>query len=89
MENKNDILNEIKDFFNNIDCTWSISEIIQDELPKGIKEVEGKFLDELSVCELDENDQEKYLIDLEYYTTRVFRNMIKLVCNVLDSYKES
>ena len=47
----------------------------------------GKSLDELAVTELDENGKEKFLMDLEWYTTKVFNNTIKLVCNVLDSYK--
>ena len=83
----NKLIEEIKDYLNNVNISWNKSEVINDNIIKGIEELKGKSLDELAVTELDENGKEKFLMDLEWYTTKVFNNTIKLVCNVLDSYK--
>ena len=83
----NKLIEEIKDYLNNVNISWDKSEVINDNIIKGIEELKGKSLDELAVTELDENGKEKFLMDLEWYTTKVFNNTIKLVCNVLDSYK--
>jgi len=83
----NKLIEEIKDYLNNINISWDKSEIINDNIIKGIEELKGKSLDELAVTELNENGKEKFLMDLEWYTTKIFNNTIKLVCNVLDSYK--
>jgi len=83
----NKLIEEIKDYLNNVNISWDKSEVINDNIIKGIEELKGKSLDELAVTELDENGKEKFLMDLEWYTTKIFNNTIKLVCNVLDSYK--
>ena len=85
----NKLIEEIKDYLNNVNISWDKSEVINDNIIKGIEELKGKSLDELAVTELDENGKEKFLMDLEWYTTKIFNNTIKLVCNVLDSYKEN
>jgi len=83
----NKLIEEIKDYLNNVNISWDKSEVINDNIIKGIEKLKGKSLDEIEVTELDENGKEKFLMDLEWYTTKVFNNTIKLVCNVLDSYK--
>jgi len=85
----NKLIEEIKDYLNNVNISWNKSEVINDNIIKGIEELKGKSLDELAVTELDENGKEKFLMDLEWYTTKIFNNTIKLVCNVFDSYKEN
>ena len=85
----NKLIEEIKDYLNNVNISWDKSEVINDNIIKGIEELKGKSLDELAVTELDENGKEKFLMDLEWYTTKIFNNTIKLVCNVFDSYKEN
>jgi len=85
----NKLIEEIKDYLNNVNISWDKSEVINDNIIKGIEELKGKSLDELAVTELDENGKEKFLMDLEWYTTKIFNNTMKLVCNVLDSYKEN
>jgi len=83
----NKLIEEIKDYLNNVNISWDKSEVINDNVIEGIEELKGKSLDELAVTELDENGKEKFLMDLEWYTTKIFNNTIKLVCNVLDPYK--
>jgi len=83
----NKLIEEIKDYLNNVNISWDKSEVINDNVIEGIEELKGKSLDELTVTELDENGKDKFLMDLEWYTTKIFNNTIKLVCNVLDSYK--
>ena len=85
----NKLIEEIKDYLNNVNISWDKSEVINDNIIEGIEELKGKYLDELAVTELDENGKEKFLMDLEWYTTKIFNNTIKLVCNVLDSYKKN
>lgn len=84
MKNKNDLIEEIKDFLNNVDCSYDKDELINEECVKGIEEIEGISLDEINV----EYDG-KYIMTLDDFTDRVFDNVIRMVCNVLDSYKDS
>lgn len=85
---KDKLLDDIKNFLNNTYCAYDKQEIINDECKKGIIELEGKYLDELAVTELDENNNEKFIMDLQSYTEEVFDNIIRLVCNVINSYKD-
>ena len=85
----NKLIEEIKDYLNNVNISWDKSEVINNNIIEGIEELKSKSLDEIAVTELDKNGKEKFLMDLEWYTTKIFNNTIKLVCNVLDSYKEN
>lgn len=84
---KNKLLEEIKGYLDGTDLSWDKEQIINEDCVKGIDILKGKALDELSVCESYGGD-EQYLMCLQGYTEKVFNNVIQLICNVLDSYKD-
>ena len=83
MKNKNELMEEIKSFLKNEDCSYDKDQLINEECIKEIEEIKGIALDEIGV----EYDGKSIML-LEDFTDRVFDNVIQMVCNVLDSYKE-
>ncbi|NFA60089.1 hypothetical protein EXM63_02520 [Clostridium botulinum] len=83
MNNKNGLIEEIKSFLKNEDCSYDKDQLINEECVKGIQEIKDIALDEIGV----EYDGKSIMV-LEDFTDRVFDNVIQMVCNVLDSYKE-
>lgn len=83
MNNKNELIEEIKSFLKNEDCSYDKDQLINEECIKEIEEIKGIALDEIGV----EYDGKPIMI-LEDFTDRIFDNVIAMVCNVLDSYKD-
>ena len=42
----NKLIEEIKDYLNNVNISWDKSEVINDNIIKGIEKLKGKSLDE-------------------------------------------
>jgi hypothetical protein len=82
MKNKNEILKEIQEFLQNNNCEYDKSEVIE-QCVKNIPDIEDRFIDEFGIVFDNEN-----IMDLEIYTNKIFDNFIKLVCNVIESYKD-
>jgi hypothetical protein len=82
MKSKNELIEEIKSFLKNEDCSYDKDQLINEDCVKGIEEIRDSALDEIDI----EYDGET-IMSLEDFTDRVFDNVIQMVCNVLDSYK--
>ena len=81
MNNKNKLLDEIKDYFE-LEEGWDSNEVINDFISE-ISWLEGNSPDEIGL----EWDGE-FLMTLDDFAKKFYDKIIKGVCNVLESYKE-
>lgn len=79
----NNKLEEVKNYLLNVNGDYDKQELIASEIVSKIDYLQNWDLDELSIDGIEGH------INLDTYTNDVFNIVIKLVCNVLDSYKEN
>lgn len=84
MKKLNATLIEIQEFLQNNNCEYDKSEVIQ-QCINNVPNVNYNLFDELNIISTFNGET---VMDLETYTNELFDNFIKLVYNVIESYKD-